>query len=115
MVFPELEGDAALAAVGSTFDLIEKLGPRWVNPNLPVEQTLDDGSYLSTLRPARVSVAQTLARAITVRVIDYTPRSLSARCWWRRWTSSPLATFWCSTEATRRPGWWRWVASQRVV
>ena len=42
-----------------------------VNRNLPVEQTLDDGSYLSTIRPGGVSVAQARARAITVRVIDY--------------------------------------------
>ena len=40
--------------------------------NLPVEQTLDDGSYLSTIRPGGVGVAQARARAITVRVIDYT-------------------------------------------
>jgi len=40
--------------------------------NLPVERTLDDGSYLSTIRPSGVSVAEARARAITVRVIDYT-------------------------------------------
>jgi hypothetical protein len=39
--------------------------------NLPVEQTLDDGSYLSTIRPGGVGVAEARARAITVRVIDY--------------------------------------------
>lgn len=38
---------------------------------LPVERALDDGSYLSTIRPGGVSVAQARARAITVRVIDY--------------------------------------------
>lgn len=43
-----------------------------VSRNLPVEQTLPDGSYLSTIRPTGVSVAQAKARAITVRVIDYT-------------------------------------------
>jgi Insertion element 4 transposase N-terminal/Transposase DDE domain len=40
--------------------------------NLPVERTLDDGSYLSTIRPSGVSAAEARARAITVRVIDYT-------------------------------------------
>jgi Insertion element 4 transposase N-terminal/Transposase DDE domain len=40
--------------------------------NLPVERTLDDGSYLSSIRPSRVSAAEARARAITVRVIDYT-------------------------------------------
>jgi hypothetical protein len=39
--------------------------------NLPVEQLLEDGSYLSTIRPSGVSQAQARARAITVRVIDY--------------------------------------------
>ena len=43
-----------------------------VNRSLPVEQLLDDGSYLSTIRPTGVSVAEARARAITVRVIDYT-------------------------------------------
>jgi hypothetical protein len=38
---------------------------------LPVEQLLEDGSYLSTIRPTGVSRAQARARAITVRVIDY--------------------------------------------
>jgi hypothetical protein len=36
-----------------------------------VEQALADGSYLSTIRPTGVGVAQAQARAITVRVIDY--------------------------------------------
>jgi Transposase DDE domain len=39
---------------------------------LPVERTLDDGSYLSTIRPTGVSAVEARARAITVRVIDYT-------------------------------------------
>jgi hypothetical protein len=43
-----------------------------VSRNLPVEKTLSDGSYLSTIRPNGVSVAEAQARAITVRVIDYT-------------------------------------------
>ncbi len=38
---------------------------------LPVEQTLDDGSYLSTIRPGGVGVEEARTRAITVRVIDY--------------------------------------------
>ena len=40
--------------------------------NLPVDEMLADGSYLSTIRPTGVSAAQAKARAITVRVIDYT-------------------------------------------
>ena len=40
--------------------------------NLPVEQELADGSYLSSIRPTGVSTAQAGARAIKVRVIDYT-------------------------------------------
>lgn len=43
-----------------------------VNRKLPVQRTLPDGSYLSTIRPTGVSVAEANARAITVRVIDYT-------------------------------------------
>ena len=43
-----------------------------VNRKLPVEQALSDGSYLSTIRPTGVSVAEAQARAIAVRVIDYT-------------------------------------------
>lgn len=42
-----------------------------VSRNLPVEQELADGSYLSTIRPSGVSVTEAKARAITVRVIDY--------------------------------------------
>lgn len=42
-----------------------------VDRRLPVEQMLADGSYLSTIGPTGVSVAQAKARAITVRVIDY--------------------------------------------
>jgi hypothetical protein len=42
-----------------------------VNRNLPVQQMLDDGSYLSTIHPTGVGAAQAKARAITVRVIDY--------------------------------------------
>jgi Insertion element 4 transposase N-terminal/Transposase DDE domain len=43
-----------------------------VNRKLPVLRTLDDGSYISSIRPTGVSVAQAKAREITVRVIDYT-------------------------------------------
>ncbi len=43
-----------------------------VNRKLAVQRTLADGSYLSTIAPTGVSVAQARARAITVRVIDYT-------------------------------------------
>jgi hypothetical protein len=39
--------------------------------NLPVEQMLADGSYLSTIRPTGVSRVRAQARAMTVRVIDY--------------------------------------------
>lgn len=48
-----------------------------VNRKLPVEQELDDGSYLSTIGPTGVSVAQARSRAIRVRVIDYTLPKLS--------------------------------------
>lgn len=43
-----------------------------VTRNLPVERMLADGSYLSTIRPTGVGTAEAKARAITVRVIDYT-------------------------------------------
>lgn len=39
---------------------------------LPVEKMLADGSYLSTIGPSGVGVDEARARAITVRVIDYT-------------------------------------------
>ena len=42
-----------------------------VNRKLEVGQMLEDGSYLSTIRPNGVSAAQARARTITVRVIDY--------------------------------------------
>jgi len=38
---------------------------------LPVHQLLDDGSFLSLIRPTRVSRAKAAEQAITVRVIDY--------------------------------------------
>jgi hypothetical protein len=43
-----------------------------VNRKLPVLRSLDDGSYLSSIHPNGVSAAEAKARAITVRVIDYT-------------------------------------------
>lgn len=42
-----------------------------VTRNLPVEQVLADGSYLSTIRPTGVGADEARARAIKVRVIDY--------------------------------------------
>ena len=52
--------------------------------NLPVEQLLKDGSYLSTIRPGGVSVAEARARAITVRVIDYVlPKMAGAQSHYR--------------------------------
>jgi hypothetical protein len=45
--------------------------------NLPVEQLLEDGSYLSSIRPSGVSQAQARAHAITVRVVDYKLPKLS--------------------------------------
>lgn len=45
---------------------------------LPVERALDDGSYLSTIRPGGVSVAQARARAITAR--DRLRPAQHARC-----------------------------------
>lgn len=38
---------------------------------LPVEHLLDDGSYLSTIRPSGTGSARAQAKAMTVRVIDY--------------------------------------------
>ena len=38
---------------------------------LPVERVLEDGSFLSVIRPTGVSRAQAAEQAITVRVIDY--------------------------------------------
>ncbi len=38
---------------------------------LPVDRLLDDGSYLSTIRPTGVSRADAQAQAIVVRVIEY--------------------------------------------
>jgi hypothetical protein len=42
-----------------------------ITRQLPVQQPLDDGSYLSTIRPTGVSRAEADAQAITVRVIEY--------------------------------------------
>jgi hypothetical protein len=39
---------------------------------LPVLKVLDDGSFLSSISPSRVSRAQAAEQAITVRVIEYT-------------------------------------------
>jgi hypothetical protein len=47
---------------------------------LPAQHMLDDGSYLSTIGPSGVKRAEADARAITVRVIDYTlPRMPDAQ------------------------------------
>lgn len=48
--------------------LLWRLG---VNRKLPVLRMLDDGSYLSTIRPSGVPAREARAREITVRVIDY--------------------------------------------
>jgi len=42
------------------------------NRKLPVLQELDDGSFLSEIRPTRVSREEAKTQAITVRVIEYT-------------------------------------------
>lgn len=42
------------------------------NRQLPVQQLLDDGSYLSTLHPTGVSRALAREQAVTVRVVEYT-------------------------------------------
>jgi hypothetical protein len=42
-----------------------------ITRQLPVEQPLADGSYLSTIRPSGVGRAEADAQAITVRVIEY--------------------------------------------
>jgi hypothetical protein len=42
-----------------------------ISRQLPVEQPLEDGSYLSAIRPSGVGRAEADARAITVRVIEY--------------------------------------------
>jgi Insertion element 4 transposase N-terminal/Transposase DDE domain len=48
-----------------------------VNRKLSVLRKLDDGSYLSTIGPTGVTVAEAQAREITVRVIDYTLPQIS--------------------------------------
>jgi len=42
-----------------------------INRRLPVERELDDGSYLSSIRPSGIGRAQAKAQAIVVRVIEY--------------------------------------------
>jgi hypothetical protein len=42
-----------------------------INRQLPVERELDDGSYLSSIRPSGIGRAQAKAQAIVVRVIEY--------------------------------------------
>ena len=42
-----------------------------INRQLPVQQMLEDGSYLSTIRPTGVSRAEANEQAIVVRVIEY--------------------------------------------
>lgn len=42
-----------------------------INRHLPVERALDDGSYLSSIRPSGVGRAKAQEQAIVVRVIEY--------------------------------------------
>jgi len=49
-------------------DLLWRCGSTW---QLPVQRVLDDGSFLSVIRPTGVGRAQAAGQAITVRVIEY--------------------------------------------
>ena len=49
-------------------DLLWRCGSTW---QLPAQRVLDDGSFLSTIRPTGVGRAQAAEQAITVRVIEY--------------------------------------------
>ena len=49
-------------------DLLWRCGSTW---QLPVQRVLDDGSFLSVIRPTGVGRAQAAEQAITVRVIEY--------------------------------------------
>jgi len=50
-------------------DLLWRCGSTW---QLPVQRALDDGSFLSVIRPTGVGRAKAQEQAITVRVIEYT-------------------------------------------
>jgi hypothetical protein len=41
------------------------------NRNWPVQRLLEDGSYLSVMRPSKVSVAEAVEQEVVVRVIEY--------------------------------------------
>ncbi len=49
-------------------DLLWRCGSTW---KLPIQRVLDDGSFLSVIRPSKVPRAQADQQALTVRVIDY--------------------------------------------
>ena len=49
-------------------ELLWRCGSTW---QLPMQRVLDDGSFLSVVRPAGVGRARAAEQAITVRVIDY--------------------------------------------
>ena len=49
-------------------DLLWRCGSTW---KMPVQRVLDDGSFLSVIRPSHVTRAEADQQAITVRVIDY--------------------------------------------
>ena len=49
-------------------ELLWRCGSTW---QLPVQRVLDDGSFLSVIRPTGVGRAQAAEQAITVRVIEY--------------------------------------------
>jgi hypothetical protein len=48
--------------------LLWRCGSNW---KMPVQRVLDDGSFLSVIRPSHVTRAEADQQAITVRVIDY--------------------------------------------
>ena len=49
-------------------DLLWRCGSTW---KMPIQRVLDDGSFLSVIRPSHVTRAEADEQAITVRVIDY--------------------------------------------
>jgi hypothetical protein len=49
-------------------DLLWRCGSTW---KMPVQRVLNDGSFLSVIRPSHVTRAEADQQAITVRVIDY--------------------------------------------
>ena len=83
---------------------------------MPVQRVLDDGSFLSVIRPSHVTRAEADQQAITVRVIDAEAHCSRAREHGARIIQEPMTFPYGERQYTAEDiGGHSWTFSQSVV